>query len=84
MSRINFDGEKVFHRTPETQKFSALTKLLIKISGGYIKNQNQASKVWFIFAIIMFLVTFLIITTNFNEQEPVLTETETPIHYDQI
>lgn len=84
MSRINFDGEKIFHRRSETQKFSMLTKLLIKISGGHIKDQNQASKVWFIFAIIMFLITFWMITTNFNEQEPALTETETPIPYDQI
>ncbi len=84
MSRIDFDGEKIFHRIPEARKFSTSTKLLIKISGGRIKNQNQASKVWFIFAIIMFLITFWMITTNFNEQEPVLTETETLIPYDQI
>ena len=84
MSRINFDGEKMFHKMPGTQKSSTLTKLLIKISGGYIKDQNQASKVWFTFAIIILLVTFWIITTNFNEQEPVLIETETPIPYDQV
>lgn len=83
MSRINFDGEKIFHRTPETQKFSALTKLLIKISGGHIKNQNQASKVWFVFAVIMFLITFWIIITDFHEQQ-LTPGTGTPIPYDQI
>ena len=83
MSRVNFDGEKIFNKMSRVQKFSTSTKLLIKISGGYIKDQNQASKVWFLFAIIIFLVTFWIIATNFDEQQ-LTPETETPIPYNQI
>lgn len=84
MSRINFDGEKIFHKVSGTQNFSTLTKLLIKISEGRIKDNNQASKVWLVFVVIILLITFWMITTNFNEQEPTLIETETPIPYDQI
>ena len=64
MSRINFDGEKIFNKMSGTQKFSTLTKLLIKISGGHIKNQRDVNYIFACITIIAFILTGLILFSN--------------------
>ena len=64
MSRINFEGEKIFHKMSRTQNFSTLTKLLIKISGGRIKEQRQINYIFICISLVSLIIMCAILFPN--------------------
>jgi hypothetical protein len=70
MSEINFrEEEALLNRTKKSRnhKGSFISSLLIKYSGGLVKDQQQANKVLLVITITLFLyTTYLLVTKVFS------------------
>ena len=68
MGDIRFGGEENFKRKMRShhqeKEVSFLSKFLMKISGGLIKNQQQVNKVMLIITIILFTYSAYLMVTK--------------------
>ncbi len=67
IAALSEDEDEGFHRSPISPEPSKFVQFVMRYSGGLIKNEAQAQYVLLAFAIIVFLLSFILLINSVGE-----------------